>query len=239
MSTYRDLITSSLRLLGVKAQGQVATGAEAVDALAVLNSLIDTWNASDALLYTTTQVVKTLSPPQASYTIGPSGDINVASRPVRLYGAWLRNAQNTPATDTRMTILSDTEWGNIVAKTITTTIPYYVYMDRQWPLANIYIWPVPTVSSNSLVLQFLHALDSNVGLDDTESLPPAYRNALRYNLAVELANEYGIEAPETTKKKALTTLMLIQQSNFQPYRMEFDVGVQGVYQIASDSFRNF
>lgn len=239
MATYRDLITGTLRLLGIKAQGQTATGAEAVDALAVLNEMIDQWNASDALLYTTTTVVHPLSPPQQSYTIGPSGDIALSVRPTRLNGAWLRNGVNTPNTDTRMTILSDVEYGNIISKTVTTTIPYYIYLDREWPLANLYLWPVPTSTSYSLVLQFLASLNSGVGLDDTESLPPAYRQALRYNLAVLLAPEYGLEPSPTVVNTAITSKMLIQQSNFQGYRMDFDEAANGLYSITSDSFRNY
>ena len=239
MATYRDLITGSLRLLGIKAQGQVATGAEAVDALAVLNEMIDQWNASDALLYTTTTQVFPLVTPKQSYTIGPSGEIALTVRPARLNGAWLRNNTNLPNTDTRMTILSDTEYGNIIAKTVTTTIPYYIYLDRQWPLGNLYLWPVPSSSSYSLVLQFLSALNSGVGLDDSENLPPAYRQALRFNLAVLLAPEYGLEPSQTIVNTAMTSKMLIQQSNFQPYRMDFDQASNGLYSITSDSFRNF
>jgi len=239
MSTYRDLISSSLRLLGVKAQGQVATGAEATDGLAVLQEMIDSWNASDALLYTTTSQVFPLAAPAASYTIGPGGNINTPTRPTRLYGAWIRNNSNSPSTDSRMTILSDTEYGNIISKAVTTTIPYYIYLDRQFPLGNLYLWPVPTSSAYSLVLQYLSALDSSISLDDVETLPPAYKRALRFNLAVLLAPEYGVEALPTVVQTALTSKMLIQQSNVQGYRMDFDQASNGVYSIASDSFRNF
>lgn len=237
--TYRDLISSSLRLLGVKAQGQTATAAEAVDGLAVLNAMIDEWNASDALLYTTKTFVKQLNPAKQIYTIGPGAEIDVPVRPTRFYGAWLRNNNVSPATDSPMTILSDTEYGDIVAKTVTTTIPYYLYLDRQFPTGNVYLWPVPSDTSYSLVLQFLTNLNSAVGLDDVVNLPPAYANALRWNLACDLSVEYGLEPTPMMTSKAATTKMFVQQANFQGYRLEFDDASNGLYSINSDSFRNY
>lgn len=239
MATYRDLISGSLRLLGVIAQGEAPSAAEADDALATLNEMIDSWNSTDALLYTTTTKIYTPSVAQSSYSIGPTGDIVVAVRPTRLYAAFLRNTSASPYYDIPMTILSDTEYASITAKGLTSNIPFYIYMDREWPNANLFVYPVPSGAGIALGLQYLEALDSGVGLDDTESLPPAYRQALRFNLAVKLAPEYGQEAPPTVQKTAITSLMTIKQGNQQPYRMDFDSNSNAMYNIATDSIRRF
>lgn len=239
MATYRDLITSTMLMIGVVAEGQSPSAAQAEDALYSLNALIDEWNSSDALLYTTKSVVEPFVPSQSVYTVGPGADIDIDVRPTRLYGAWVRNGNVTPNTDSPMMVLSDTEYGDIVAKTVTTTIPYYVYLDRQFPTGNLYVWPVPSSSSYSLVLQFLTPLNSGVTLATTESLPPAFRNALRWNLAVDLAIAYGQEPSQMIVNRAKTTKMLIQQANVQGYRMTFDDAANGLYSINSDSFRNY
>jgi hypothetical protein len=135
-----------------------------------------------------------------------------------------------------LTILADTDYGDIVAKGIQSAIPFAIYLDRQYPDGNLYLYPVPSDSSKSLVLQFLTPLSATVQLDDEENLPPAFRQALRFNLAALIAPEYGIEAPATVTSVAMTSLQKIEISNFQPYIMDFDIASTGVYNIVTDNY---
>ena len=234
MSTARDLISGSLRLLGVKGQGEVATGAEAADALAVLNELIDSMNATGTLLYTTTTKVYNLSTTTVPFTIGPTGQIVETLRPTQLVGAWWRDLSNTPNTDLRLQVLSDSDYGDIVSKGTQSAFPSAIYMDRQYPNANIYLWPAPSDTSKALVLQFAAPLGGFATLDDIESMPPAYRQMLRYNLAVMIAPEYGIDPSPAVITTAISSRQLIEQANFRPYLMSFDIGAHGVYNINTD-----
>lgn len=239
MATMRDLVTGAARLLGIKGQGESLSGAEAADAIAVLNEMIDAFNSSGMLLYTTTTKVFPLSSLTQPYTIGPSGNIVASPRPTRLVGAWIRDNSTTPASDTKLLILADTDYGDIVSKGSTSTTPYAIYMDRQFPTANLYLYPQASDTSKSLVLQYLAPLDSNVTLDTVDNLPPAFRQMLRFNLAVLLAPEYGLEAPQTVQMQAAVSKMYIEQSNFQIYEMSFDSGAFGIqngdYNIITDT----
>ncbi len=235
MATARDLITASLRLLGVKAQGQSATGAEAADALEVLKEMIDAFNASDALLFHTKTVTYNLSTLSQTYTIGPTGQIVTPTRPTRLVNALIRDTANTPNTDLRLLILSDKDYGNIVSKGTTSDYPACIYMDRNYPNANLYLWPVPSSTARALVLQYLEPLTTSLTLDSQIDLPPAYRQALRFNLAVLLAPEYGIEAPQTVQLQAMTSKTAITNANVQIPLMEYDWTTPGLYNINSDS----
>lgn len=236
--TYRDLIASSMRLNGIIAQGQTPSGAQAQDALYCLRELVDRWNATDTMLYTTRISTNVLVGGQTDYTVGPGADIDITIRPTKLQAAWLRDTSNPYGNnvDRRMNILSATEWGNIVAKTVTSNLPYFVYFDAAWPVAKVHVWPVPS-AGNTLVLHWLANLDADMGLDDEESLPPAYRAALKYNLAIALAPEYGLEPSPTVSQQALASVLAIQQSTFSPERMEYDFAATGAYDIVSDSFR--
>lgn len=224
MATVRDLISGSLRLLGVRGQGEAASGAEATDALAVLNELIDSFNATGSLLYTTTTKVYPLVSTTNPITFGPTGMIVETVRPTSLVGAWWRDTSNNPANDFPLTVLSDADYGDIVSKGDTSQYPYAIYMDRQWPNANIYLWPAPSDTSKSLVLQFSSPLSGYTSLNDTESLPPAYRQMLRFNLAMMLAPEYGLEPPQSVMLTAISSRQLVEQANFKPYQMEYDIG---------------
>lgn len=236
MATYRDLISGALRLLGVKAQGQQASGAEASDGLAVLQELIDSFNATGTLLYTTKNRVYPLAGLSFPLTIGPTGMIVETIRPTKLIGAWWRDLSNTPNNDKRLQILADTDYGDIVSKGTGSDYPEAIYLDSRWPNANIYLYPVPTSTSFALVLQWPTPLDSSITLNDTESLPPAYRQMLRYNLAVHLAPEYGISTPPEVAMAAMSSRQLVEQANFRPYQMSYDIGSNGVYNISSDGY---
>lgn len=237
-TTYRDLIASAMRTLGVIGQGQTPSGAQAQDALYILKELIDRMNATDTMLYTTTIQTQVLTGGVSSYTVGPGEDIDIAQRPTKLQAAWLRDTSNAFGNyiDRRMNILSATEWGNIVAKTVTSNLPYFVYFDAAWPDATLHLWPVPS-AGNTLVLHWLTSLDSDITLDDEENLPPAYRAALKWNLAIAMAPEYGEEPTATILNQATAATLAIQQSTFSPERMEYDYAATGAYDIVSDSFR--
>jgi hypothetical protein len=234
--TYRDLISQSAMTQGIIAQGQTLTGQQASDALYILQALVDRWNSTDTMLYTQQIETKVLTSGQQVYTVGPGGNIPVTYRPTKLQSAHLRNTQVTPNTDSRMAILGAVEWSHVIAKSITTQIPYYVYYDAQYPLANLYVYPVPT-ASNTIVLNFYASLNADMTLDTVESLPPAYRSALYWNLAVALAPSYGLEPSPTVLQQATASVLAIQQSNFLPERMEFDLDSYGLYSINTDSFR--
>jgi len=234
MSTYRDIITSSLRLLGIVAQGQDPSGNEAVDGLTVLQELIDAWNSTGAaILYTTTTQEFNLISGTSIYTIGPTGNFVVGTRPSKLSGAWVRDTSTM--TDLPLCIAADSDFYNIPQKTADSTYPQVIYLDRQMPNANLYLYPVPNSGTTALILQYSAPLDSAIELDTECVLPPAFRQALRYNLAVNLAPEYGLEPSPTIQSIAITSLNNINANNQQPYQIDF--GGLGAWNITTGSYQ--
>jgi hypothetical protein len=86
------------------------------------------------------------------------------------------------------------------------------------------------------VLLFNAPLNSNVTLDTECNLPPAYKAALRYNLAVQVAPEFGRDAGMTVQLSALRALNSIATANFKVDRLQFDVS-GGRYFITTDEVR--
>lgn len=202
--TYRDLITASLRLLGIKAQGQKATGNEAEAALDVLNELLDSWNAYSGMLFGTTAAGITLNG-SAAYPFVPTG---------KLLGAWYRtpNGEDIP-----LEILANTDYGDVRVKGNRATYPTAIYQDVATSTLRLY--PIGA-SSGQLIVQYATPL-KEVTLDTVENLPPAYRQALRYNLAVLLAPEYGKEAPPTIQVTAVASKSMIINANAMIPKMDF------------------
>lgn len=212
----RDLIAGSLRLIGAIASGENPQAAEFADALNSLNGMLESWSTDGLLVYTTNREVFPLVPSKQSYTMGPLGDFNT-SRPVQISEASVQqNGIELP-----IDILNLQEWAEITLKTTPSTLPQCIYSEGTFPLETINVWPIPTVANN-LVLYSLKPIASFASINDVVSLPPGYSRAIRYNLALELAPEFGREPSALVGVAASESKADIQRQNTEPVYMKSD-----------------
>jgi hypothetical protein len=233
--TIRDLLTSSLRLISVVSEGNTPTAQQLNDALFTLNELMDSWNVDGTMIYTMGINTFPINNSKQVWTIGPTGDFNVAARPVYIEFAALQTTNTTPFTDIPMTILNADEWASIRNKTISSTIPRWIYMDEAYPLANIYLWPAPSASAN-LVLTYWQALNSALTLDTTLQMPPGYQRLMRYGTAINIAPEYGRQVQPEIGMAYNNLLSEVSVANLRPGRINYDtiVMVGGTYNVLDD-----
>lgn len=232
IKTYRDLVSSALRLIGVLGQGQTATGQDGHDALEVLKELLDTWSSTSAMSYQlNSKSIPTISG-KTEYTIGPAGDIDVPIRPSLIDSAYI----TYNGAETTISVVGSRQYGRVPFKTQQGETPFYLYYDTGFPLGVISLYPVPTGAS-TLRVEFASTLNTNITLDTEFLYPPAYRGALRYNLAVMLAPEYGIQVSPAIATQAAAAALLVQNSTFKTQRMEFDSGFGGYYDVNADVVR--
>lgn len=218
--TALDLISSSLRLLGVLATGENASASEAKDGLVSLNDLIDSWSTQNLLIPNKVSETFPLVVGQKTYTMGAGGNFNT-SRPQRIENALIQFTGNNPVLDMPMKLLNQDEYSSILLKTQESTFPMYLYSDNAYPLTNISVWPVPD-AANNIVLYSWKPLASLAALTTSPSLPPGYGRALRYNLAVELAPEYGKQIPPSVEAIAMESKAEIKRMNFAPQYLQVD-----------------
>ena len=242
LTTYRELITGSYRLAGILGTGQTLQGSQGPDAIYALQEMMDEWNSDALKLYTIGIYSIPITNAKQQYTIGPGGDFNITNRPPLLSGAWFQQLTTAPFNDIPVTLVSAQDWGNIRAKGTQGNVVTYGYYDQNFPVATLFVWPLPSMAAGSLILHAPSQLNSSIGLDDYENLPPAYRKAIRYNLAMVLAAENGFEPSMHVKSTAANSLMMLQRNNGQiPQRMTFDSAAlgsgSGRYLIESDSRR--
>lgn len=223
--TGLDLISSSLRLLGVLASGETPSANESNDALAVLNDMIDSWSTERLLIYTTTREVFPLVQGQQTYTIGPTGNFNT-SRPQRVETALLQLNSNSPVLELPMKILNQAQYAAILLKTNTSTYPLYLYVDGAFPLNNISVYPVPT-AANNIVLYSWKPLSEIASLTTVITLPPGYSRAMRYNLAIDLAPEFGKQLQPEMIEIAAQAKSGIKRMNSGPHYLQVDNALRG------------
>lgn len=216
MSTVRQLIEGSLKLLGVLAQGENVSGEEAVDALSRLNELVDSWSADGLMIYDVKRESFSLTSGQSSRTIGTSGDF-VTSRPTVIQGASvLQNGIETP-----IRIYNQQEWQSVSMKASQSSLPQGIYVEDTYPNKTLNFYPVPS-STSSVVLYSLKPLTAFTSLNETIALPPGYPKALRYNLALEMAPEYGKQVDAVIAKIAEESKSTIKRLNTRPIYMRSD-----------------
>lgn len=226
MDTALELIQSALRLLGVIASGESLSAAEATDGLAALNDLLDSWSTQELLVPTRIREVFPLVANQQTYKMGVGApDFNTA-RPIRIENALLQYSGVSPVLELPMDILNKEEYAAILLKSLSSTIPLSLYEDNAFPYDNLSVWPVPQTSYN-LVLYSWKPLADLASLTTELSLPPGYQRALRFNLAVDLAPEYGKEPSATVIAEAVASKGNIKRVNLKPSYLKVDKAARG------------
>lgn len=190
--TANDLIASSLRLIGVLANGEAPSAAEASDGLTILNQLLDSWNTERLAIFTIQRQVVVPAVLKQAYTVGTGGDFNIP-RPPRIERVGVISLVNAAQPlELPVEMLTDVGWQAIPVKNISSSLPLKVWNDLGYPLMTLSFWPIPSVQVN-FALYTWTALTQFPDLVTDEEFPPGYLKALRYNLALDLAPEFGVQ----------------------------------------------
>lgn len=222
MATARDLIKNSLRLIGALSTGETPSADEAADGLTALNNLVDSWSNEKLIIHQFVREEFTLTPGTQSYTLGATGAL-VTSRPIKIESASLE-IQGSDPYEVPMEIIDYDEWSRISDKSIQSSIPSKLYVEGSFPNSTIYLWPVPA-AANKVVLYSRKPIASFATVDDSILLPPGYQRALIYNLAIEIAPEYGKEPMSSVVMIAREAKENIKRTNIQSYIMGFDAAI--------------
>lgn len=211
--TANDLIASSLRLIGVLASGETPSASEANDGLTILNQMLDAWNTERLAIFTVQRQVVVPAVLKQAYTVGSGGDFNIP-RPSRIERVGVISLTNAAQPlELPLEMLTDVGWEAIPVKNISSSLPLKVWNDLGFPLMTLSFWPIPNVQVN-FALYTWTALTEFPDLVTDETFPPGYLKALRYNLAVDLAPEFGCpDVPAVVAAQAAASKAAIKALN--------------------------
>lgn len=209
-----DLCDSILRELGVTAQGENSSAGNSNWVLENLQRRIDLVNAQRQLIYAETFPVFNLLTNTQPITIGPGGQFVLPAPPIRIVGCSLIL---TGGVEIEMQMLTEAQWEEVSIKGLTSTIAVALYYERQFPLGNLYFWPVPT-QANQVRLRIWQNLPQALSLVTALALPPAYWAYLVCAGAFDSAVSYGMAAmqrvgSEVFKSKYREALNAIKDNN--------------------------
>jgi len=236
MATAGDIINGSLRLIGVLAEGEVPSAETSADALSAMNQMLESWNTERLAVFATQDQVFSWPPSTISRTLGPSGDF-VGNRPVLLDDAtYFRDPASGISYGIKL--INQQQYDGIAVKTVTSTYPQVMWVNMTYPDIEMYVYPVPT---KLLEFHFISVEEltrpANLATDLT--FPPGYLRAFRYNLAMEMAPEFGVEPSGQVQRIAMSSKRNIKRINNPddimalPYSI---VGTRQRYNIFAGNF---
>lgn len=236
MQTVRDLLYASLRLIGVMTQGYTPTATEMNDALYVLNENMDSWNANGKNIFAQEILEFPVDGTKDVWTIGPGGDLNTPVRPQSIQVAAFKILTNSPPSIVPLAILSAEEWANIQLKETYSSVPQMCYLEPSYPLAKFHLWPLMN-TAGAIQLTMWSYLNAALTLDTIISFPPGYARLMRYNVAIAIAPEYGLEVSDTIKSQYSALKLEVQTNNVRTNRLTLPVELApGVYNAYTDSY---
>ena len=208
--TAGDQINRALRLLGVLAEGEVPSAETAQDALMAMNQMIDSWDTERLSVFCTQDQVFTWPAGLVSRTLGPTGDF-VGLRPVLLDDSTYYRDPGT-GVSFGVKFINQQQYNGIAVKTVTSTYPQVIFVNNTFPDIEMYVYPRPT---RDLEWHFVSVqkLDNPAGLATVLLFPPGYLRAFTYNLAMEIAPEFGLEPSPQVQRIAMTSKRNLKRIN--------------------------
>ena len=209
-TTAADQINGALRLIGMLAEGETPSAATAQDALAALNQMIDSWNTESLSVFATQDQIVMWPPGQKTQTLGPSGD-TVGNRPILVDDAsYFRDPANNISFGIKL--INQQQYDGIAVKTVTSTYPQVMWVNTQFPNIAMTVYPVPTKILEFHIISY-EELTKPANLATNLAFPPGYLRCFKYNLACEIANEFGVEPPPNVARIAMTSKRNLKRIN--------------------------
>jgi hypothetical protein len=214
MTTAFDQIKASLRLIGQLAEGEEPSAQAAQDALTAMNQMIDSWNTERLSIFNTIDQTFLWPAGEIQRHLGPTGASAGGFdglRPVLLDDAtYFRDPQTNVSFGIKF--INQQQYDGIAVKTVTSTYPQVMWINMEYPNIQMTIYPKPT---RELEWHFISVqeLDKPATLNTDLTFPPGYLRAFKYNLACEIANEFGVEPPQTVQRIAMTSKRNLKRIN--------------------------
>lgn len=234
--TAEQQINRALRLIGVLAEGETPSADTSNDSLLALNQMIDSWNTERLSVYSTQDQVFTWPASTRSRTLGPTGDF-VGNRPILFDDAsYFRDPANNISFGIKF--INQQQYDGIAVKTVTSTYPQVIWVNMTFPSVEMYVYPVPT---KALEWHFVSVeeLSQPATLTTQLAFPPGYMRAFTYNLACELAPEFGVEPSPQVKRIAMASKRNLKRINNPDDVMSIPYSIVGTRQRFSVYAGNF
>lgn len=194
-STAREIVEAALRKAGILDAGETADATVSAQAVEELNRMLKAWQASFGLWTRDIQIV-TVTNATESYTL------TAPARPVRVLSARYRRS----GIDTPMQSLTRDEYESLPIKSA-QGLPSCYYYERQREQGTLFVWPVlATASGETIRLTIEREIEDVDSLNDVIDVPAEWYDAVVYNLASRLCDDYERNGTDRIHMRAAMAL---------------------------------
>ncbi len=212
--TAQDLITGSLRKIGVYAPGEPLSSSEANDALDTLNGLLDILSNEKLAIFNSNENVFTLNAGQYQYQIGTgAADWNI-QRPLRITQCYSRLTNTSGGIDFPCEVRPLAEYASISMKQLPGPWPKRAFYNANFPIGTVYLWPAP--NQNIQFHMWTDALLQSLSLTTVLGMPQGYYLGLQWMLAELLCPEYGKPVPPDVVRFSREFKRILKTTNERP-----------------------
>jgi hypothetical protein len=239
-TTAADIIKLALKECGALGVGQTALAEDLNDAFFKLNMMIAQWQRKRWAIYHEVSIGY-VADGNPSYTIGPTGKVQVPQRPDKIESAYFRQyiPQSSLPVDYGLTVVQSWEdYSRIALKTL-YSFPQFLFYDPGYPNGTIYPWPIPYADQYETFVNIKETLPQFTSLTQLLNIPGEYVAAMFYNLALRLAPAYGLQPNPDTRLMAAEGLNVLKKANVQVPRLlqPAELIRPGIYNPYSDQIR--
>jgi hypothetical protein len=180
-----------------------------------LNQMIDSWNTERLSVFSTIDQIVNWPVGSINETLGPSGSLvrlnGTAQRPVLVDDSTYFKDPGT-GVSYGVKLINQQQYNGIAVKTVTSTFPQVVFVNMTYPNIDIFIYPRPT---RLLEWHFISVqeLTQPANLSTDILFPPGYLRAFTYNLACEIAPEFGVEPSPQVQRIAMYSKRNLKRIN--------------------------
>ena len=211
MTTAAEIIDGSLRLLGVLAEGETPSAAVMQDSIMAINQMIQSWDTERLAVFSTQDQTFTWPANVISRTLGPTGNF-VGNRPIETDDSTYFKDPSS-GLSFGIKLINQQQYDGIAFKTVTSTYPQVMWINNTFPDLEMTVYPVPIKALEWHIIS-VETLTEVSSVATDMYFPPGYLRAFRYNLACELAPEFGVEPSPQVQRIAMTSKRNLKRINF-------------------------
>ena len=202
--TRDQIISLALRKLGVLEIGDTPDANSVANAAMTLNLLIKQFNTDGLKLWKISELILPLTASKTMYTLGGASSdlmydslaptVAITDKPLKVIQGFYRNTQSTPNIDTPVLLVSKQEY-NVLGSKFSTGTANTIFYDPRKLNGLLYVYLTPdTNSQTNLQMHLVAQMPINDISSATEvpDFPNEWMNCLVWNLADQLAMEYGV-----------------------------------------------
>lgn len=217
-STVRAIINDALIEIGYLQPGETPPPAIAALGLLRVQTMIDAWAADQLTLSQQLRTPYTWPANESTQTIGPSGDIVLAARPMSVsYVTYVIPGSSPDVESTPITMMDDDAYTALSIKEMSSALPTQGYYETGLGTANgtLFLWPQISAALDIYVYS-PQAVTIPASLNTVLLGPSGYREAFMYQLAERMVTPCGVQEPPRLAQMARRAWQTMTRPNVKP-----------------------